>query len=286
VPTNRGSVEVSIYAPIERRAFPTRLFATLFAALGSVVLHFLLLAAVVWTGGSHRHTPAPHRSTDSLGDEASAEAAMQWLTLDEGQLRDADEYQRLAAAQLAEPRLTRSHSVEDSDLVPALLEDASEQVGPEPSDRVADQGGNTRTYGLYVGQIDARIDRAWHRPRTPIGAPLFVCHAKISQDPSGNVVDLALKECNGDARWRESLRSAIRSSSPLPAPPDPAVYRRTVYLTFRSDAYGTNSPAELYESGQSAARAETAAAPDTQQRLRKFADALRQPGLNGPPQPP
>jgi hypothetical protein len=275
VPTNRGSVEISVYAPIERCAFPTRLLATVFAAFGSMVLHLFLLAAVVWVGGSHRHTPAPHRSTDSLGDEASDEAAMQWIALDKGQLLDAGESQRVAAAQLPEPRLTAIHSFEAGDPLPAPLEDASEQAGPEPSDSVADQGVNTKTYGLYVGQIDARIDRAWRRPRTPIGAPLFVCRARINQDPSGNVVDLALEECNGDTRWRESLRSAIRSSSPLPAPPDPAVYRRTVYLTFRSDAYGTNSPADLYESAQSAAQAEMAAAPDTEQRLRKFAHALR-----------
>jgi hypothetical protein len=277
VPAKRGSVEVSVYAPIERRAFPTRLFVCLLAVLGSLSLHFFILVALVWAGGSHRYKPAPPRLTDSLGDEASDGSAMQWIALYEAQSPDADESQRGAAGQMPEPRLIRSHSFDAGDVPVEPLGDASGQVGPKSSESAADQGVNAKLFGLYVRQIDARIERAWRRPRTPIGAPLFACRARITQDLSGNVLDLALQECNADARWRESLKSAIRSSSPLPAPPDPAVYRRTVYLTFRSAAFGADSSPDSYESPQSAARTDLAAAPDTQQRLRKFAHALRKP---------
>jgi hypothetical protein len=46
---------------------------------------------------------------------------------------------------------------------------------------------SARLFGQYLGQIDARIDRAWLRPRTRIGADRFVCQVRIEQDDLGTV---------------------------------------------------------------------------------------------------
>jgi hypothetical protein len=46
--------------------------------------------------------------------------------------------------------------------------------------------------GRYIGQITARIQRAWIRPRTPIGSDLFACRVRIIQDRSGGVTEVEL----------------------------------------------------------------------------------------------
>ncbi|MGB6449729.1 MAG: TonB C-terminal domain-containing protein [Steroidobacteraceae bacterium] len=101
--------------------------------------------------------------------------------------------------------------------------------------------------GRYVGQINARIDRAWMRPRTAIGAPIFACRVRIDQDRAGNVLDVTLERCNGDAHWQLSLVEAIESASPLPAPPDPGVFAPIVHMSFHATAYRSGAPEGEYE---------------------------------------
>jgi hypothetical protein len=56
-----------------------------------------------------------------------------------------------------------------------------------------------------------------------------------------------LLQCHGDARWKLSLVHAVEAASPLPAPPNPAVFTRHVLLQFRAMAYSAGAPADLYE---------------------------------------
>jgi hypothetical protein len=107
--------------------------------------------------------------------------------------------------------------------------------------------GSSAMYGLYVRQMDARIERAWLRPRTPIGAQQFSCSARIEQDGAGNVLNVRLSHCNGDARWQQSLIQAIRSASPLPFPADPRVFKPVVTLPFKGQAYSSTNEPGLYE---------------------------------------
>jgi hypothetical protein len=101
--------------------------------------------------------------------------------------------------------------------------------------------------GLYMGQIDARIERAWSRPRTPLNARAFSCSVRIEQDDTRHVRNITLVGCNGDARWQQSLVQGIRAASPLPAPPDPMVFRRVITLSFHAEAYSATSEQGLYE---------------------------------------
>jgi hypothetical protein len=102
-------------------------------------------------------------------------------------------------------------------------------------------------YGRYLGQIHARIDRAWRRPRSAIGAPIFQCQVQLDQDSVGRVDEITLLECNGGTPWQLSLVRAIEAASPLPAPPDPAVFVHHVLLEFRAAAYSPGASAQLYE---------------------------------------
>ncbi len=130
--------------------------------------------------------------------------------------------------------------------------------------------------GRYIGQINARIDRAWMRPRTPIGAPTFSCRVRIAQDHTGQVLAVTLERCNGDARWRRSLVRAIELASPLPAPPDPAVFAPIVHMSFEALAYRPGAPAGEYEP-KGLARIAQAASPEEsgEDALDRFAAALK-----------
>ena len=140
---------------------------------------------------------------------------------------------------------------------PELINVPVSQVDP-PDDLIsetdsaspAEDPGDSALFGRYMGQVSARIERAWLRPRTPVGDPLFSCQARIEQDASGAVREITLVHCNGSTRWQLSLVQAIQAASPLPAPPDPAVFKRTFSLRFQSLPYSPTVAAELYEPAQ------------------------------------
>lgn len=110
-----------------------------------------------------------------------------------------------------------------------------------------DDPGRAVMFGRYVGQISARIERAWMRPRTPIESGRFTCRARIVQDKTGVVQEVELRDCNGDARWQVSLARAIQSASPLPAPPNPSVFAKTLTLEFSSEPFIPGGDAEGFE---------------------------------------
>jgi hypothetical protein len=116
-----------------------------------------------------------------------------------------------------------------------------------PTEPRAEQSARSQLYGRYLGQIDARIERAWLRPRTPIGSPSFSCTVQVEQDGAGWIKDIMLVRCNGDVRWQQSLVRAIQASSPLPAPPNPRVFKSHLLLIFRAEAYSDTSDPYLYE---------------------------------------
>jgi hypothetical protein len=101
--------------------------------------------------------------------------------------------------------------------------------------------------GRYLNQINARIERAWVRPRDAIESDLFRCRAWITQEPNGDVKEVELDNCNGDSAWQVSLVRAIQSASPLPAPPDPKVYSRRLVLDFHSRPFSPDQATEGFE---------------------------------------
>ena len=127
--------------------------------------------------------------------------------------------------------------------IPALSD--PEEARATPGD--GDSAAQAVLLGRYMGQIDARIERAWRRPRTPLPKEDFSCRARIVQDGAGAVKEITLERCNGDARWQLSLVHAIQMASPLPAPPDPKVFTRVLRMNFRAQPYSAQSLQDDYE---------------------------------------
>jgi colicin import membrane protein len=56
---------------------------------------------------------------------------------------------------------------------------------------------------------------------------------EVSQLPSGEVLDVRQKRSSGNPALDSAIERAIRKSSPLPKPDDPALFQRTLEIRYR-----------------------------------------------------
>ena len=83
----------------------------------------------------------------------------------------------------------------------------------------------------YIASIQNRITRAWLRPESArLG---LVCKIQVTQIPGGEVTSAHVTDCNGDEAVRQSVENAVYRASPLPEPPDPALFQRNLTLVFK-----------------------------------------------------
>ena len=55
----------------------------------------------------------------------------------------------------------------------------------------------------------------------------------MTQVPGGEVVGVQVGACNGDDVVKQSIEVAVYRASPLPLPSDPALFERSLVVTFR-----------------------------------------------------
>lgn len=84
----------------------------------------------------------------------------------------------------------------------------------------------------YMAAIQAHVERRWFKP--PGSPESATCVAFITQIPGGEVIGVRFGTCGGGEAFRQSIENAIRNASPLPAPPEPALFDREVRLVFGS----------------------------------------------------
>jgi hypothetical protein len=154
----------------------------------------------------------------------------------------------LASRGLAPPDLpVLVFSPDASSRAPVDVNSEKAQDSLASAEAVGDQTQHALLYGRYLMQVQARIERAWMRPRSEIGAQRFSCLARIQQDRRGDVVGIKLDHCNGAERWQQSLLNAIRAASPLSAPPDPSVYADSLWLDFESEGVQPGGSSDGFE---------------------------------------
>jgi hypothetical protein len=225
----------------KQRATPsrqTRFYFRFLGAAASIGFHCLLFAPLLLGNGGSRHHVPDRSGTDSGGQSEETEYVLTATFAIEDPDDPAESViqgsQRvLQPSQL--PRLTLN--LEPEMLMASVPIEANDEDKPREAEAQGDQVGQALMFGRYLGQITARISRAWARPRTPIGDESFSCRVQIQQDRSGTVKEIMLRQCNGDTRWQLSLVRAIQSASPLPAPPDPAVFTSSLTLRMESDPF-------------------------------------------------
>jgi colicin import membrane protein len=96
-------------------------------------------------------------------------------------------------------------------------------------ERVAAIRGSAAAASWY-DSLRAHIERQWRRPATARAG--LRCVVLVDQVPGGEVINARITECNGDEAVRQSIETAVLRASPLPEPPDPALFERRLELVF------------------------------------------------------
>src|SRR5689334_14156466 len=162
--------------------------------LASLLIHGLLLMPLVLGGHRHRQPSTPNTEGASARprDQKSPES-MQVVFVDEESrtIRDSSQDPDMNRFLLPPPRLSPIARRHIQTAALGSIEKPDDQTVVEAQ---GDQAGRALLFGRYMGQISARIERAWLRPRsvpsdvakgdsaesTHPGA--FSCRVQITQD--------------------------------------------------------------------------------------------------------
>jgi hypothetical protein len=223
-----------------------------FGIFGALLVHAIFLQAVTLGASSAKRRPL--QEDRGPGASAILSSTGEWMTLVMVQTPKISPAQSLedvasrglapsnAAIRIVSPDPTPAFAMED-----AAQADDSAEVTQTSSDPAI----QSLLFGRYTGQISARIERSWRRPRSAVSTETatdtFRCQARIAQDARGNVEEIELISCNGTVLWQQSLVSAIQQASPLPAPPSPTVFTNALTLVFEARTYAPGSPEGEYE---------------------------------------
>lgn len=227
--------------------------------LGTFALHGVV--SLFFLHGATAHPPKPPPPQGAGVSAATPAEELVLLTLTSSAKGDSDLSEQInslgAGLETPPMQAVSPGSLATFDLPP---DDESAAAGsPNPGDAAE----RALMFGRYTGQISARIERAWVRPRTPIldseqaaartspnsvvESGTFTCRVQIRQDARGNVQEVLLLNCPGTEAWRHSLVVAIDQASPLPAPPMPSVFSRALTMTFEAHSYHPGDPPDAYE---------------------------------------
>ena len=145
--------------------------------------------------------------------------------------------QRAAAERKAREAAEAQKRAAEEQQRQAAVKEQSEREQDLQRDLAAEEQGRRARAGpalaSWQAQIAARINRAWLRP--PTARPGIECMLNVTQVPGGEVTEVSIGECNGDQAVRESIEAAVYRASPLPAPPDPALFDRHLRIDFKPD---------------------------------------------------
>lgn len=231
---------------------------TLMGTLGTVLLHAMLIQSVSF--GTRDAKIKPLGTLESAIAVSSSPSDADGLVLI---YIPAMANENVAAAQnvvsslpdLSKMKVKPQIDVDPPDWLSVETLALSEELASSTSASEAYGAEHARLLGIYAGQIQARIDRVWRRPRTAVnedttdagGAESFQCEAQIVQDMKGNVQEILLPRCNGSAAWQRSLVLAIQEASPLPAPPSVTVFNNSISVRFVGLPYISGSSEDGYE---------------------------------------
>jgi colicin import membrane protein len=108
--------------------------------------------------------------------------------------------------------------------------DLARQMAEEENLVAAAESGLLDQYAEIIRQ---KVERNWIRPAS--ARPGLNCVVLVKQIPGGDVVDVRVAECNGDAAVVRSIEAAVIRSSPLPPPPDPSLFDRSLRFEFKPE---------------------------------------------------
>jgi hypothetical protein len=232
---------------------------TVIGLVGTLLLHSLLVPSALLGSRAHKSHPLelqePGVFANSNADAAESLVLVTLQTIPNSTQQTIQDIPSLPALSRLKPALRVNPDP------PAFLNMEVLTLGENQAAQAVGNAGDgteqARLFGIYTGQIQARINRIWRRPRTPVNEDSspeglttdqsFQCQAQIVQDVRGNVQEILLLRCNGSLPWQRSLVIAIQQASPLPAPPSTTVFSHSITLDFLGLSYAPGSSNDDYE---------------------------------------
>ena len=163
--------------------------------------------------------------------DQEAQAEQQRLTELQRQ-REAEEQRAREAEQqrIAEEQRLAAQRAEEARQRAEMEAQMLSAMQAEEERRRAEQAG---LLDQYVLLIENRIERAWIRPASASAG--LRCEVAVTQIPSGDVIDVQVRSCNGDEAVVRSIEAAVLRASPLPQPPIPSLFNRNLIVNFQPD---------------------------------------------------
>ncbi len=173
------------------------------------------------TSDSARSRSGSSRSRRPRAEEAARLAAERKTRSDAEAKRKAEKEAeaKAAADKSRETQQKRERDAREADLRASLADEETRT-----------SAGFQSLKASYVRAIQAHVEQRWFEP--PGVTQGLSCTIFVTQIPGGEVVGMRFGTCNGGAAVRQSIETAVRNASPLPAPPEPQLFEREVGLVF------------------------------------------------------
>ena len=190
--------------------------------------------------GPPQPTPQELAQREQQRQQAEEAAAQQRRAAEEkaAQQKAAQEQaaKEVEARRQAQARAEAERKEQERQLRLAEAQEKTEREADLRRSLAAEQSAAARSgpaLANWESMIAAKITRAWLRP--PTARTGIECMLYVTQVPGGEVTQVRIGECNGDQAVRESIEAAVYRASPLPPPPDPALFDRNLKIDFKPD---------------------------------------------------
>ncbi|HWQ94400.1 MAG TPA: cell envelope integrity protein TolA [Gammaproteobacteria bacterium] len=109
--------------------------------------------------------------------------------------------------------------------------EAEEQLKQQlAAEQAAGAEQNQQLIAQYVGRIQREVTQNWLRP--PTARLGMSCTVMVNLAPNGDVLNARVVASSGDTAFDRSVEAAVYKASPLPLPPDPALFEYFRELNF------------------------------------------------------
>jgi len=140
--------------------------------------------------------------------------------------RKAEQKRKAEAARLAEQKRQEAERMRQQEIQRQL----QSEITAEEDRLAAVASGKLQQ---YTAAISSRVNRNWVKPAS--AKPGIECDVHVTQIPGGEIINVRVGSCNGDAAIVRSIEAAVYRASPLPPPPDPSLFERNLRFRFKPE---------------------------------------------------
>lgn len=112
-------------------------------------------------------------------------------------------------------------------------EEAEALAAAIAAEEAINEARNSDDMVAYLFALQQKVVRNWSPP--PSRRDGLNCEVLVRQTPSGEVLDVRVLSCNGDAAVERSIEAAVRRASPLPVPGNELLFEPNVRFVFKPD---------------------------------------------------